>query len=261
MKDRMILLSSIYTLVLFSMLLFARTTQAANYLYSCNMSFTAVGKSVLIIGGHTHAKGEGYISCYNYERGKTEIIPIFVSVEGIGLGLGITGFNINGAALNIGIKKRPESLLGKYVKLEAHGAIGAGAGAGVGGRLSFNNGVAVLNVGFSGRSGIGVGVELLSIVLTRRDEGFEYQHKYGNPSGLTHNDNCKEAVALHELKQKIEEDKRRQHESQYNDIKYINSNRKHKAIRVENGDVIDLVDDNGKFLKRIVIDNMKKPRY
>lgn len=139
-----------------------------NYLFNCNLSFTASGKSVYLVAGYTRAKGTGTLSCYDYLTGNTEHIPVKVSVKGLGLGIGVTGINISGSAVGIGIKKNPESLLGTYVQAKAGAAIGNGVGASAGLRFSLKKGAALITVAVNAQSGLGAGVDILSVDIEKR---------------------------------------------------------------------------------------------
>ena len=149
------------------MALSAQAEIETNYLFNCNLSFTASGKSVYLVAGYTKAKGTGTLSCYDYLTGNTEHIPIKVSVKGLGLGIGVTGINISGSAVGIGIKKDPESLLGKYGQIKAGAAIGQGAAASAGVRFNLKKGAALITVSVNGQSGLGAGVDLLSVDIEK----------------------------------------------------------------------------------------------
>lgn len=139
-----------------------------NYLFNCNMSFTASGKSVYLVAGYTKAKGTGTLSCYDYLTGNTEHIPLKVTVKGLGLGIGVTGINISGSAVGLGIKKDPESLLGKYAQVRAGAAVGKGVAASTGVRFNLKKGAAVITVAVNGQSGLGAGVDILSVDIEKR---------------------------------------------------------------------------------------------
>lgn len=154
-------------------LLFSLSANAeidSNYLFNCNLSFNASGQSVYIIAGYTHAKGTGTLSCYDYLTGNTEHIPIKVTVKGVGIGIGITGINISGSAIGIGIKKNPESLLGKYLQVKAGAAIGQGAAVSTGVRFNLKKGAALITVSVNGQSGLGAGVDILGVDIEKLGE-------------------------------------------------------------------------------------------
>lgn len=136
-------------------------------LFNCNMSFKIEGTSAYIGVGGTSAAGTGRLSCYDYVTGAVEDIPLAVSIRGVGLGLGITGFNISGGQVGIGIRARPESLLGSYARITANAALGAGLEAGAGLRLSFRKESVELTATLSGRSGLGAGVEISELRIER----------------------------------------------------------------------------------------------
>lgn len=136
-------------------------------LFNCNMSFKIEGTSAYIGVGGTSASGSGRLSCYDYVTGAVEDIPLAVSIRGVGLGLGITGFNISGGQVGIGLSARPESLLGSYARVSVNAALGAGAEVGAGMRLSFRKESFELNATLAGRSGLGAGVDISELRIER----------------------------------------------------------------------------------------------
>ena len=130
-------------------------------LYNCNMDFHASGKSIYIGIGYTELNGEGTLSCYDPGTGAIQRIPLKITARGPGAGLGVTGLNLSGGATGIGITGAPEKLLGHYAVIRGNAAIGVGAAAGAGLRLS--NGAAVINVNFQTETGLGAGIDLLWI--------------------------------------------------------------------------------------------------
>ncbi|MBX3019687.1 MAG: hypothetical protein KF767_17495 [Bdellovibrionaceae bacterium] len=136
-------------------------------LFNCNMSFKIEGTSAYIGVGGTSASGSGRLSCYDYVTGAVEDIPLAVSIRGVGLGLGITGFNISGGQVGIGLSQRPESLLGSYARVSMNAALGVGAEAGAGLRLSFRKESFEISATLAGRSGLGAGVDISELRIER----------------------------------------------------------------------------------------------
>jgi hypothetical protein len=85
--------------------------------------------------------------------------------------VGLSGFTMSGGAMGLGLASGPKALLGKYAAVQASAAVGVGAGAGTGLRLS--NGAATINVSLHGQTGLGAGVELLSVELIDAGRGIE----------------------------------------------------------------------------------------
>lgn len=159
-------------LVILGLVLTAGTTALAGevttpILFNCNMSFKIEGHSAYLGIGGTSASGKGRLSCYDYVTGAVEDIPLNVSIKGVGLGLGITGFNISGGKVGIGLNSRPEALLGSYARVSANAAIGVGGEIGGGLRLSFSKGSLELSAILAGRSGLGAGVEVSELYIER----------------------------------------------------------------------------------------------
>jgi hypothetical protein len=238
--------------------------KAVNYLYNCNISFKAKGRSVRIIGGYTRAKGTGVLSCLSYTDGSVVDVPLKISVKGVGLGLGVSGFNINGAAVGLGINKNPESLLGTYAKISADVAVGLGVRTGVAGRLNFRKGSAVLGVEFSGQSGLGVGVDLLEVKISRD------QSKLVQVSQKEHHNTDELHGSLKRIESKpYRESSRgsrynhREHVSESDWDVYDDSESKWhkkkkssnvKLVKVERGDVVKIVDKRGRLVRKLKID-------
>src|SRR5690606_2427605 len=80
-----------------------------DYLFNCNVSFNATGKSAYFLLGYTHLKGTGTLSCYSFAKDQTENIPLEVVVKGPGVGMGVTGFNVSGGAMGVGINDSPDA--------------------------------------------------------------------------------------------------------------------------------------------------------
>ena len=137
--------------------------KVTSILYSCNMDFRATGKSIYIGLGWSNIKGRGTISCYDLLHGTTEILPIKVRVKGPGAGLGVTGLVISGVAAGVGVQRGPEDLIGRYLAVRANAAVGVGAGAAVGLRVS--KGGITVDLSVQGETGLGVGVDLLSLKI------------------------------------------------------------------------------------------------
>jgi len=248
----------------FSIIISAQVTsvseaKAADYLYNCNMSFSAKGRSVRVIGGYTRAKGTGVLSCLSYTDGSLTEIPISVSVKGVGLGLGVSGFNINGSAVGVGINKEPESLLGRYAKVSADVAFGIGLRTGVAARLNFKKGVAVIGVDFVGQSGIGAGVDLLDLNISR-DES-----KKVLVSRKEHKKNHSKNEGLHKSLKRIDSDDYYDSHSSYHYKNSYGHDRDHKwkrhkdkssvkVVRVGRGDLVKIVDHNGRLIRKLRID-------
>lgn len=137
--------------------------RVTSLLFTCNVSFSASGRSIYLGVGISSLEGRGLISCYDYLTGTQQKIPIRVSARGPGLGIGVTGINLSGAATGIGLTKAPESLLGRYAAVRANGAIGIGAGAAMG--LRFSRESVTIDVSLQAQSGLGAGIEILDIEL------------------------------------------------------------------------------------------------
>lgn len=151
-------------------------------LFNCNMSFKIEGTSAYIGVGGTSASGSGRLSCYDYVTGAVEDIPLSVSIRGVGLGLGLTGFNISGGKVGIGLSARPESLLGSYARISVNAAVGAGGEAGAGLRLSFRKESLEISAILGGRSGLGAGVEISELKI-ERDENRQGSVTHGSVAG------------------------------------------------------------------------------
>lgn len=148
-------------------------------LFNCTLSFNAKGRSTYLVLGATHLKGEGKLACYDYLRGVTETIPLEVSVQGPGVGLGITGFNISGGAAGIGLNGSPDALLGRYAMIRANVAVGVGVAAGPTLRLAKDS--INLGVQIEGTSGLGAGIDALSVELKRAAS--HQNHVWGGSKG------------------------------------------------------------------------------
>jgi hypothetical protein len=142
--------------------------KVSSILYSCNLSFHATGKSIYIGVGYTDINGKGTLSCYDFLTGATEHIPLKVTVRGPGAGLGVTGLAISGGAVGIGVTRGPESLLGRYLAVRGNAAVGIGVGAATALRLS--NGAATIDVSLQAQTGLGAGVDILSVELAADGE-------------------------------------------------------------------------------------------
>lgn len=142
----------------------AAEEQVSSLLYNCNVSFNASGRSVYLGIGYSEINGKGAISCYDFLTGATQHIPIRVKARGPGAGLGITGLNLSGGATGIGLTSGPEALLGRYGVVRGNAAIGIGAAASTGIRLS--KGAITLSVNIEAQSGLGAGVDLLFVELS-----------------------------------------------------------------------------------------------
>jgi Protein of unknown function (DUF992) len=141
----------------------AADTKVSSLLFTCNISFTAHGESVYIGLGYTHLAGKGVLSCYDLLTGASQHINLKVNAMGPGLGLGVTGFDISGAATGLKIAKDPESLLGRYVSIRANAAVGVGVAASVPIRVSKDD--VSINVSVEGLAGLGAGLDFLSVDL------------------------------------------------------------------------------------------------
>jgi len=237
--------------------------KAVNYLYNCNISFNAKGRSVRIIGGFTRAKGTGVLSCFSYTDSSVTKIPLKISVKGVGLGLGVSGFNINGAALGLGLNKNPESLLGTYAKVSADVALGLGIRTGVAGRLNFKKGSAVIGVEFSGQSGIGGGVDLLEVKISRDDsKTVEVARQKQHGQNQLHKDFKRVESQPYREPRHRGYGHRRATKSDWEDYQeesshawkdsYGSSNV--KVVKVQRGDVVKIVDKKGRLVRKLKID-------
>lgn len=139
----------------------AEEGKVTSLLYNCNLSFSAHGNSIYIGLGYTHLEGKGRLSCYDLLTGASEHIDIKVNAVGPGVGLGVTGLNVSGAAVGIKISRGPESLLGRYVSVRANAAVGIGAAASI--PIRFSKDDVSINVEAEGQSGLGAGIDLLAI--------------------------------------------------------------------------------------------------
>lgn len=137
--------------------------EVSSLLFTCNVSFHASGKSIYLGVGYTELNGHGTLACFDLLTGAQQDIPLKVKVRGPGAGLGVTGFNVSGGAIGLGLKKEPESLLGKYLSVRGNAAVGVGAGVGTGIRVAKD--AFVLSLSVDGQSGLGAGVDLLSVEL------------------------------------------------------------------------------------------------
>jgi hypothetical protein len=142
--------------------------EVSSLVFNCNVSFHASGKSIYLGVGYTELNGHGTLACYDLLTGAQQDIPLKVKVRGPGAGLGFTGYNVSGGALGIGIKKEPESLLGKYLSVRGNAAVGVGVGVGTGIRVAKD--AFVLSLSVDGQSGLGAGIDLLSVELSE-DKG------------------------------------------------------------------------------------------
>lgn len=134
-------------------------------LFNCNISFHASGKSAYLGVGYTKINGLGQMSCYDFVQNVVEEIPIKVKIRGPGVGLGVTGFNISGGQTGIGLNERPEALLGSYALVRGNAAVGAGGSAAAGLRVA--KGSFQLALQLDSNSGLGAGVDFLSLELER----------------------------------------------------------------------------------------------
>jgi hypothetical protein len=140
-----------------------KNEDVSSLVFNCNVSFHASGKSVYLGVGYTELNGHGTLACFDLLTGAQQDIPLKVKVRGPGAGLGFTGYNVSGGAIGIGLKKEPESLLGKYLSVRGNAAVGVGVGVGTGIRVAKDAFVLTLSV--EGQSGLGAGVDLLSVEL------------------------------------------------------------------------------------------------
>ena len=202
---------------------FAAEEVTTNYLFNCNLSFSAKGKSVYLGLGYTETDGTGTLSCFDFVTGVTEHIPLKVSVRGVGVGLGVTGYTISGGAINLGINKEPESLLGTYLKTSANAALGFGAEAGSTLRFTLGKGSINIGVEVSGRSGLGAGVDISRVRIER--------------AGRSRLEDTNKAEVINS------------HES---DKRYIQGKSRKNTIYLEPGESLIIVNDEGKELYRIL---------
>ena len=143
----------------------AEDGKVTSLLYTCNLSFKASGQSIYVGLGYTDVDGSGTISCYDLLTGATQHLPVKVRARGPGVGLGITGLSISGAATGVGISKGPESLLGRYATVRGNAAVGVGASGGVSLRISKES--VNVDVSIDAQSGLGAGVDLLWVDIDR----------------------------------------------------------------------------------------------
>lgn len=187
-----------------------------SFLFTCNISFSAKGKSAYFLLGYTNIKGTGFLNCYDYAQNRVEKIPIDVVVRGPGAGLGVTGMNISGSAIGIGINESPETLLGDYLAVRGNAAVGIGAGAGA--NLRVAKGAFDIGISISGESGLGAGIDLLSVKLSRSSSA--------KVESL-------EIVSEAKLKE----------------VSVV----KERVLQVRDGEFIDVVDVSGRKIKRLQI--------
>lgn len=107
---------------LFSLEAFATPGQPP--LFNCNLSFKIEGQAAFLAPDGTSAQGAGRLSCYDYVTGAVEDIPLRVTVNGRGLGAGLSGSELAGGQVGLGIPGRPETLLGQYDRDPAVGSAG-----------------------------------------------------------------------------------------------------------------------------------------
>ena len=134
-------------------------------LFNCSVAFTASGRSAYLALGYTNIDGTGTMTCFDFVKNVTEQIPLKIKVKGPGAGLGITGLSISGGQAGIGLNSSPDALLGRYFVVRGNAAIGLGAAASSGIRIS--NGSVYLTVQLESTSGLGFGVDLLSFEIER----------------------------------------------------------------------------------------------
>ena len=134
-------------------------------LFNCSVAFTASGRSAYLALGYTNIDGTGTMTCFDYVKNVTEQIPLKIKVKGPGAGLGITGLSISGGQAGIGLNSSPDALLGRYLVVRGNAAVGLGAAASSGIRIS--NGSFYLTAQLESTSGLGFGVDLLSFEIER----------------------------------------------------------------------------------------------
>lgn len=190
-------------------------------LFNCNVSFHATGRSAYIVLGFTKLEGRGVMSCYDFVHNVVEEIPLRVTVRGPGVGLGITGINISGARAGIGLNGSPDALLGKYLVVRGSAAVGVGAAAGVGLRIS--KGAFDISVQIEGASGLGAGVDLLTFELDRDPQ---------NPARRV----AMPAPPISSSVQTVE----------------VSATNPTPVLRVSPGQVVEVVDERGQVISRYV---------
>jgi hypothetical protein len=101
----------------------------ANPLYSCNLSFQAIGDGFQVIGGEYTIEGDGFIQC-NSQAGLTEMpVKITMNAAPLSLNVAIGHIEVEGTATDIPLYTlTPEALIGDYGITQANLAIGAGFG-------------------------------------------------------------------------------------------------------------------------------------
>jgi hypothetical protein len=136
-----------------------------SHLYTCNLSFSAKGKSTYLGFGYTNVVGSGYTNCRDHVRGVSVKTPVHVVIKGPGIGLGVTGLNISGVASDIVLDRDPDVLLGEYLAVRGNAAVGVGVGAGA--NLRVAKGEFAIGLSISTGSGLGAGIDVLSVEITR----------------------------------------------------------------------------------------------
>ncbi len=134
-------------------------------LFSCSVAFHASGKSAYLGVGYTKIEGLGAMTCYDYVENVVEEIPLRVKIQGPGAGLGVTGLNVSGGQTGIGLNQKPEALLGKYLMVRGNAAVGIGGAVSTGLRVA--KGAFQLALQIESTSGLGAGIDLLSVELEK----------------------------------------------------------------------------------------------
>ena len=135
-------------------------------LWVCSMNFEGKSKSVQVLVGKSEFEGAGTVSCISSTNEKAEL-PVIVTMETKPLApyIGIGKMKLYGEALQLPLFGTPETLLGKYVVVEARGSLKRGAGV-IAAVHADNDGVA-LNVSLQLIKGFGfdLGIRKMKIKL------------------------------------------------------------------------------------------------
>jgi hypothetical protein len=133
-------------------------------LWNCAVSFNVEGGGLKVIVGSFALEGQGKISCMDV-AGNTEEIPVYVTVGGrpLSLGIGAGHLQLVGLATGIGLAGQPSDLLGTYVVAGVRGAIFLGGGADV--ALHATHRSITVNASIQAVSGLGLnaGIDRLTI--------------------------------------------------------------------------------------------------
>lgn len=209
--------------------------KVTSILYVCGMTFKVSGRSASLVFGYTNLKGQGQLSCYDILTGETEIIPTTVTLRGPAVGISYQTVEISAKVAGIGIRRNPESLLGRYLTVRESAAVGVGVG--VSKSLRVAKDAVVIDLSVQGIKGIGAQIDILSLDIQKRDDLNESV-----------------STAPNTLQDSSQYDS--QNESNHVSVAPM------RAVRVRENQPIQIIGENGQILKVITLKvSRSNPRY